>query len=140
MIKVKQKVDFVRRRRNRDSAAAEAPKPGRIPRISRLMALAIRFDGLLRDGIIPDQSELARLGKVTQPRMTQIMNLLHLAPDIQEDLLHLPLVESGRDPIHERLIRSLTAEPIWRRQRQRWAQLKSQQGVGGLPALPIVRK
>ena len=64
MIKVKQKVDFVRRRRNRDSAADEAPKPGRIPRISRLMALAIRFDGLLRDGIVPDQSELARLGNL----------------------------------------------------------------------------
>jgi hypothetical protein len=56
---------------------------GRVPRISKLMALAIRFDCLLREGTISGHSDLARLAKVTQPRMTQIMSLLHLAPDIQ---------------------------------------------------------
>ena len=56
------------------------------------MALAIRFDRLIREDVVSDQSELARLAHVTQPRMTQIMNLLHLAPDIQEELLFLPLV------------------------------------------------
>lgn len=59
------------------------------------MALAIKFDGLLRDGKVADQSELARLAHVTQPRMTQIMNLLHLARDIQEELLFLPLSPRG---------------------------------------------
>ena len=37
---------------------------------------------------------------VTRARMTQIMNLLNLAPDIQEELLLLPPVTEGRDPDH----------------------------------------
>ena len=63
---------------------------GSIPRIARLMALALRFDGLLRQKAIRDYAELAKLGRVTRARMTQIMKLLNLAPDIQEQLLFLP--------------------------------------------------
>ena len=86
-------------------------QPGRVPRIARLMALAIRFDGLVRDGVVADQAELARLGHVTRARVTQIMNLLHLAPDIQENLLFLPLVYGGRDPIQEQRLRSVVLVP-----------------------------
>jgi hypothetical protein len=46
---------------------------GSIPRISRLMALAIRFDQLIREGTVTDQAELARLGHVSGARLTQIM-------------------------------------------------------------------
>ncbi len=62
----------------------------RVPRIARLMALAIRLDELLREETIRDYADLARLGRVTRARMTQIMKLLHLAPDIQEQILLLP--------------------------------------------------
>ena len=129
MIKVKQKIGFTRssadRRRIVDAAPVAEPAPvGRIPRIAKLMALAIRFDGLLRDGVVSDQSELARLARVTQPRMTQIMNLLHLAADIQEDLLHLPPVTSGRDAVHERMLRPIAAEINWAKQRSLYARLK----------------
>ncbi len=97
------------------------PKPaGRVPRVARLMALAIKYDDLLRRGMVPDMSELARLCQVTQPRMTQIMNLLHLAPDIQEEILFLPSVEEGRDPIHEHMLRDMTRSLDWRKQRQAW--------------------
>lgn len=97
--------------------------PGRVPRVARLMALAIKYDDLLRRGVVSDQSELARLCQVTQPRMTQIMNLLHLAPDIQEEILFLPPVEQGRDPIHERMVRNVTRAIPWREQRRRWSAL-----------------
>jgi hypothetical protein len=60
--------------------------PGRVPRVARFMALALRFDQLIREGIIENYSELARLGHVTHARMSQIMNLLYLAPDIQEQI------------------------------------------------------
>ena len=93
---------------------------GRVPRISRLMALAIKFDGLIASGAIRDQTQLAELGHVSTARVTQIMNLLHLAPDIQEEILFLPRVMNGRDAIRERVIRSITAELDWRRQRQLW--------------------
>jgi hypothetical protein len=130
MIKVKQKVEIVRGNAGRKhianaSVARPAAPAGRIPRISKLMALAIRFDGLLRSGVVSDQSELARLAQVTQPRMTQIMNLLHLAADIQEQILFLPPVLKGNDPIHEKMLRPLTAQIDWRRQREMWRALHS---------------
>jgi hypothetical protein len=88
------------------------------------MALAIHFDGTLRKGVVADQSELAEICNVTQPRMTQIMNLLHLAPDIQEDLLHLSTIDRGRDTITERDLRPLTAQHSWARQRDLWAKAR----------------
>jgi hypothetical protein len=87
------------------------------------MALAIRFDRLIRDGVVADQAELARLGHVTRARLTQIMNLLNLAPDLQEAILFLPRVECGRDPVTERDVRPITAVVDWREQRQQWQRL-----------------
>jgi hypothetical protein len=125
VITVKRKVHFVRRDHGRKTIAdaprpADQAEPGRISRISRLMALAIRFDRLIREGRVSDLSELARLAHVTQPRMTQIMNLNHLAPDIQEELLFLPTVTSGRQTIHERKMRQISACVEWCEQRRRW--------------------
>ncbi|MBN1553550.1 MAG: hypothetical protein JXA11_02310 [Phycisphaerae bacterium] len=56
-------------------------------------------------------------------RMTQIMNLLLLAPDIQEEILFLPRTTSGRDPIREHHIRLITTVLDWRKQRRLWKQL-----------------
>ena len=99
------------------------PPKGRVPRISRLMALAIRFDRLIKDGEIEDQADLARLGSVSRARVTQIMNLLQLAPDIQDALLFLPRTVKGRDPIRERHVRPIAAEADWHRQRRLWKEL-----------------
>jgi hypothetical protein len=96
---------------------------GRVPRVSRLMALAIKFDRLIAEGAIRDQAQLADLGYVSRARVTQIMNLLHLAPDIQEAILHLPRVTAGRDPITERDLRQLAGEVAWARQRQIWQRI-----------------
>lgn len=96
---------------------------GRIPRLSRLMALAIHFDSLIQQGGIYNQADLAQLGHVSRARVTQIMNLLHLAPDIQERILFLPLIESGHDPYPERKIRRIIRELEWEKQRQMWKRL-----------------
>lgn len=93
---------------------------GRTPRISKLVALALRFDELIRSGRCANMSELAELTMVTQPRITQVLNLLHLAPDILEELLFLPRVVAGRDPIHEKMLRRVASEIDWVRQRVRW--------------------
>ena len=85
-----------------------------IPRIARLMALAIRLDGLVREGTMRDYAEIARLGRVTRARMTQIMKLLHLAPDIQEQILFLPDVRG----INERNLRHIVNRIDWQEQRQ----------------------
>jgi len=49
---------------------------------------------------VESQAELARLGQVSRPRLTQVMNLLHLAPEIQEQVLFHPLITTGRDPVN----------------------------------------
>lgn len=91
MTTVTREIHFARKTRrkviNPGPPPAQPASHGRIPRVSKLMALAIRFDQVLTNGEVASMSELARLAHVTQPRMTQIMNLLHLAPDIQEELL-----------------------------------------------------
>ena len=123
---VTQKVHFGTGRRSRKElkTGEAAPRPiGRIPRVAKLMALAIRFEGLIRDGVVADYAELARLGHVTRARITQIMNLLHLAPDIQEAILFLSPVERGRDPVTERELREVVAEGDWKKQRRTWQRL-----------------
>ena len=55
--------------RNRLRNGKVSPVPTRrVPRVAKLMAPGIRFDGLIRDGVVDDQAELARLGHVTNPR------------------------------------------------------------------------
>jgi DNA-binding transcriptional regulator YdaS (Cro superfamily) len=131
MITTKRKLFFREGGRGRRQQITKTPPPpvpavlGRVPRVSRLMALAIRFEGLLRAGAVCDQSDLARLAHVSQPRMTQIMNLLHLAPDIQEELLFLPRVTDGRDTIHEKLLRPIAAEVDWAKQRVAWLEVRA---------------
>lgn len=99
-------------------------EPGRVPRVARLMALAIRFDQLLRKRIVASYTELAVLGHVTRPRISQIMNLLNLAPDIQEASLFLPRTERGRDPIHLRQLHPIAAALDWRKQPHLWRELR----------------
>ena len=91
--------------------------PGRVPRISRLMALAIHIDELVRSGEIKDYAEAARLGNITRARMSQITNLLMLSPEIQEWLLFLTPTARGRDPVVEQTLRPVCGERNWLRQR-----------------------
>ncbi len=101
------------------------PRPkGRVPRVSKLMALAIRLDQLVVSGQVEDYASLASAGHVSRARVTQVVNLSLLAPDIQETILFLPRVERGRDPITERQLRPIAAEPDWQKQRSIWGALK----------------
>ena len=97
---------------------------GRVPRIARLVALALRFDQLVRDGEMANFAEIARVGHVTRARVTQVMNLLNLAPDIMDEILHLPLVTHGIDPISEHHLRPIAAEYVWSKQRAMWRKVK----------------
>ena len=98
-------------------------EPGRVPRVARLMALALRLDERLRRGDIASYAEVAELGHVTRARVSQIMNLLNLAPDIQEAVLFLPRTQRGRDPIIVRDLQPIASIADWRKQRVLWQQL-----------------
>ncbi len=86
------------------------------------MALAIRFDDMIRTGEASDMIELARSGHVTQPRMSQIMALNQLAPDIQEASLNLPATK-GKPEIHEKRLRPIASKLHWEDQRAAWKQI-----------------
>jgi hypothetical protein len=95
--------------------------PGRVPRVSRLLALAHRLDRLLRAGVVKDYSEAARLGHVTRARISQVMSLLYLAPDIQEQVLFLPRIERRRDLVLLHDLLPIAAAADWTKQRRLWA-------------------
>ena len=106
-----------RRRPPRRKAEPKQPPPRPIPRLTRLLALAIKFEKLLADGVVRDYADLARLGRVTRARMTQIMRLLDLAPDIQEAIL------IDQPAVTEREIRSVSRLLDWDEQRRTWRSL-----------------
>jgi hypothetical protein len=105
-----------------DAASASLPL-GRVPRVARLMALALRLDELVCTGQVASYSALASLGHVSRARICQIVNLLHLAPDIQEALLFLPPTQRGRDPIILADLQPIAAAFDWRKQRRLWRRL-----------------
>lgn len=96
----------------------------KLQRITRLMALAIRFDEMIRTNEANDLVDLARRAKVSQPRMSQIMALNLLAPDIQKSLLDLPPLKVGKPFLHEKRLRSLTGIIDWDVQREEWLNIK----------------
>ena len=109
--------------RKRRRAANEDGITGRLPRISRLMALAIKCQGLIERRVLRDYSELARLGRISRARATQIMHLLQLAPDIQECLFVPAGHNPNRDPITERQLRCVVSVVAWEEQRKLFARL-----------------
>jgi hypothetical protein len=109
--------------RTRGRLSGTLPPPGRVPRIARLLALAHKCDGLLRQAAVADYAALACLGHVSRARITQIMNLLCLAPDIQEAILFLPPTLRGRDYIHLRQLQPIAQSLEWSRQRALWREV-----------------
>jgi len=93
-----------------------------LPRITQLMALAIKLEGMRREGIIRDYSEVARLGHVSRARVSQIMSLLQLAPDLQEQLLFLPALQHGRVALTEPRLRRVARQYDWDEQRRLFQQ------------------
>src|ERR1700732_2538935 len=99
------------------------PLPGRLPRLARLMALALRLEKLMATGVVKDFRTLARLGHVSPARVSQILSLLHLAPDIQEELLFRRRPERGRDSLDLGKVLPLTKVWDWHKQRRLWRSL-----------------
>ena len=114
------------RKKIRENSDEKSLPTGRLPRITKMMALAIRLDYLIKSGQVTDQAELARVGHVTRARLTQIMDLTLLAPDIQEEILGLRLVQSGKEDLLEKELRAIVRVFSWSKQRKMWASFPHQ--------------
>ncbi|MBZ5637437.1 MAG: hypothetical protein LAO51_01630 [Acidobacteriia bacterium] len=113
-------VDF--RRPLKTEAAPE--RPGRTLPVARLLALAHAIDAKIRSGEHDDLADAARKLGLTRARVTQISNLLLLAPTIQAAILAWPPITEGRDPVTERTLRPIVREPDWRRQIVLWTETR----------------
>ena len=95
-------------------------KPTRIPRITRLMALAIKYEQLYENGVIEEHYTLARMAGVDRSQISRILRLRLLAPEIQEAVLNLPDSEDGKEPFSWRELDSLTRILVWEEQIQKF--------------------
>jgi hypothetical protein len=91
-----------------------------------MLALAHQIDGLICAGKLRDLADAARACGVSRARMTQIMGLMLLAPEIQEAILDLPPTIVGRDSITETMLRPIVAECMWDDQRRLWSRIGGQ--------------
>jgi len=127
---------FHKKRVGKHIAMVEGPAPvvmerpkGRLPRITRYMALAIYYEDLIRNGHVHDYAEIATLGHVTRARVTQVMNLRLLATDIQEELMSQGRIICGRETLSLRQLQTIALECDWQRQRQRWSRMANPKGL-----------
>lgn len=97
------------------------PGPSRRPaRIAKMIALAHHIQTGIDRGELGDRASVARALKLTRARVTQLLDLLLLAPDIQAKLLELEAVD-GVEPLAERRLRCLARQPRWDLQREGFA-------------------
>jgi len=114
-----------RRRKGHGWAFAEEPEPPppepvrRPARVAQMLAFAHGLQAAIDRGEYRDQADAARQLGLTRARITQLMNLTLLAPEIQEAVLFLEAVD-GREPLSERDLRGVVAAGDWGAQRARW--------------------
>jgi len=119
---VVEKIAFQPRHRRQASRRAEREEGLRTPhpaRVARLLALAHDIEARIEAGEFRDYADVARAHGLTRARLTQVMNLLLLAPPIQEDVLHLEVLP-GREPISERDLRRVLRSLVWDDQIAAW--------------------
>ncbi len=130
MSHIKKVIEFNRTAHGRYTAGYERsvrlklePKP-KPPHITRLLALAIRLEHLLATGVLKDQADIARTASISRARVTQILNLTNLAPDIQEEIIDLEPTTKTRHRLQEEAVRKIATDPNWSKQRKAWKNLK----------------
>lgn len=119
---------FFRHRGSRvtfDQARPSPPaEPTRQPaQVARMLALAHHLQRAMEGGAVANQAALARAFGLTRARLTQVLDLLLLAPDLQEQVLAMEAVD-GRQPLAERRLRQLAICESWAEQRANWPATK----------------
>jgi len=99
---------------------------GRLPRVTEVLALALQFDDMIRRRVARDHADLARLGCISKERISQIMRMVWLAPDIQQEILTLPRTPRGRCHVGEVALREIASKMLWSEQREAWSRLAAQ--------------
>ena len=118
------RVDFVR--------AAKQPTPSREPtrrpaKVAQMLALAHHLQNAIDEDDSLDQSTVAKRLGVTKARITQLLDLTLLAPDLQEQVLAMEAVD-GVEPLSERSLRGIVLVASWAEQRVLWESASRRRG------------
>ncbi|KAA0250332.1 MAG: hypothetical protein EDX89_22930 [Acidobacteria bacterium] len=108
-----------RGRRKRFESAPPPPPERRPARVALQLALAHEVQRAIDRGELKDQADAARRLGLTRARLTQLLDLTLLAPDIEERVLLLEAV-NGVEPITERGLRHVPRARIWQEQLARF--------------------
>jgi hypothetical protein len=104
------------------------PKEPKTPRVVELLRKAVEWQALLESGEAANQAAIARREGITRARVTQVMGLLRLAPEIQQHILSLPDMVR-RPAITERALRPIAQIPQTRDQLHAFQQLLTSSGA-----------
>ncbi|ACY13701.1 hypothetical protein [Haliangium ochraceum] len=104
--------------------APTAPPPTRRPaRVAQMLAFAHRVEAEVERGEFPSRSAAARHYGMTTGRITQIMSLLWLAPDVQEGVLFLEVID-GCEPVSGQALEKIARIADWGEQRRGWGEVR----------------
>jgi hypothetical protein len=110
-----------RHRKRFVTSPAVIPGPVHRPaRVAVMLALAHKVKSAIADGRVHNQAEVARRLGFTRARLTHLLDLLLLAPDLQEQVLFLEAID-GREPMSERMLRPVARAGSWAEQRALFA-------------------
>jgi len=108
-----------------EEAPAPSPDPVRRPaRVAQMLALAHRLQAEIDRGDFRDRADLARQLGFTRARISQLLDLLMLAPDLQERILNLEAGD-GVEPLSERSLRGVVKLEGWSEQRRVWERFET---------------
>ena len=116
------------RHKGRSVTLAETPPPAkpepvrRPAKVAQQLALAHHLQAAIDRGAVADRAAVARKLGLTRARVTQLLDLLLLAPDLQDAVLALEAVD-GAEPMAERTLRAVAHAGTWTEQRAEWAAL-----------------
>ena len=102
----------------------------KLPRITHTVARALMFEHAIANGEAADHADLARLTATTRERVSQVMKMMQLAPDIQDEILRLPPKQRRHRAITVPEVTAIAKEILWDDQRESWRNLKQQNGLG----------
>jgi hypothetical protein len=97
----------------------QEPPPGPVRRPARvavMLALAHKIQDAIDRGTVRDRAEVARRLGFTRARITHLLDLTLLAPDLQERILALEAID-GAEPISERALQAVAHAGSWGDQR-----------------------
>ena len=104
------------------------PPPREVARrpahVARMLALAHHVELAIGRGLLASAADVAGQLGFTRARVTHLLDLLLLAPDIQEEVLFLEAVD-GSEPLSERGLRAVAHAGTWETQRERWREAKA---------------